>query len=92
MLRSAYAAGWIWGVSLRSNVHVPSPIDRGWKYNEERKLVVDWCPVHLVNLNDYLFTCICKRSCAHCKCRRKEASRLPFCSCVYVATGQSTTG
>ena len=40
------------------------PIDCGRKYNEERKLVVDWSPVCDVNLND-IYSPAFVRDCAH---------------------------
>ena len=92
ILRSAYNASWIWGVTLRPSDQVPSPVQWGWKYSEERKFIVDWCPVCEVNLSDYTFTCTCKGPCTRCKCVKKEASCLPFCGCVCVATRRNIVG
>ena len=43
ILRSAYAAGWIWGVTLQPSDQIPSPFDWGWKYSKEDRFAVDWC-------------------------------------------------
>ena len=47
ILRSAYAAGWIWGVTLQPSDQIPSPVDWGWKYFKDNRFAVDWCGVHL---------------------------------------------
>ena len=90
VFRSTYAAGWIWGVTLKRNVEVPSPVEWGWKYSPDRKIIVDWCAVTNVNLNDYFFTFTCKGFCTRCKCITKEAPCLPYCNCICVATAGTT--
>ena len=40
ILRSAYAAGKIWGVKLQPSDQIPSPVDWGWK-NFKGKMAVD---------------------------------------------------
>ena len=62
ILRSAFAAGWIWGVTLQPSDHIPSPVDWGWKYSKHNRFAVDWCGAY-VNLHEYRFTCTCKGLC-----------------------------
>ena len=60
-LRSAYGAGWIWGVTLEPSDQIPSPVDARWKYYKENRFAIDYCGAFDVNLNEYIFTCTCKR-------------------------------
>ena len=50
------------------------------------RTVVDWYGAYDANLNDYIFSCTCKRLCIRCKCVNIEVSWLSFCSCVCIAT------
>ena len=92
ILRSAYAAGWIWGVTLQLSDQIPSPFDRGYKYSKDNRFAVVWCAAYNVNLNEYIFTCPCKGLCTRCKCVKKEVSCLLFCSCVCVASQENIVG
>ena len=77
-LRSAYAAGWIWGLTLH--------------YSKYNRFTVDWCGAYDVNLNEYIFICTCRGLCSRGKCVKKEVSCLSFCGCVCIATKESTVG
>ena len=92
ILLSAYAAGWIWGVTLQPSNQIPSPVDWGWKYSKNDKFTVDWCGTYDVNLNDYIFICNWKGLCFRCKCVKKEVLCLPFCSCVCIVTRENIFG
>ena len=91
-LRSAYAAGWIWGVTLQTSDKIPFAVDWGWKYSKDNRLAVGWCGAYDVNLNEYIFTCTCKGPCSRCKCVKKEVPCLPFCNCVCIATQEIIVG
>ena len=54
------------------------------------RIVVDWCGAYDANLNDYIFSCTCKRLCIRCKCVNIEVSWFPFCSCVCIATRENS--
>ena len=92
ILHSAFAAGWIWGVTLQSSDQIPSPVDWGWKYSKHNRFAVDWCGVYDVNLHEYRFTCTCKGLCTWCRCVKKEVSCLPFYSCVCTASQENIVG
>ena len=92
ILRSAYAAGWIWGVTLPPSDKIPSPVHWGWKYCKGNRFAVDWCGAYDVNLNENTFTCTCKGLYSRCKCMKKEVSCLPFCSCDCIATQENIVG
>ena len=77
ILRSAYAAGWTGGVTLQRSDQIPSSVDWGWKYSKDNRFGVDWCGVHDVNLNEYIFYMYL---CTRCKCVKKEVSCLRFCN------------
>ena len=85
ILHSAYAAAWIWGVTLQPSDQIPSLVDWGWKYSKGYRFAVDCCGTYVVNLSEYIFTCTCKGLYTFCKCVKKEVSCLLFCSCVFIA-------
>ena len=93
ILRSAYTAGWIWGLTLEEDLIAPSPVDWGQKLDEDGKYVPDWCVEPEITLHDIIFTCSCKGSCSRCKCAKKKFSCLPFCSCncIAIMTSQKFT-
>ena len=92
ILRWAYTAGWIWGVTLQPSDQIPSPVDWGWKYSKDKRFAVDWCGAYNVNLNEYIFTCTCKGLCTRCKCVKKEVSCLLSCSCVCIVSQENIVG
>ena len=78
ILRSAYSAGWIWGITLQPSDQIPSPVDWGWKYSKGNIFAVDWCGTYDVNLNEYIFTCNYKGLCTRWKCvKRRRRSIMP---------------
>ena len=81
ILRSAYAAGWIWGGCLNNRISIPHPTEWGWKSDDDNKIVPNWCPVIEVDLNELLYTCCCKKECIRCKCATRGELCLPFCKC-----------
>ena len=84
--RSAYAAGWTGGVTLQRSDQIPSSVDWGWKYSKDNRFGVDWCGVHDVNLNEYIFYMYL---CTRCKCVKKEVSCLRFCNWVCIASQEN---
>ena len=70
ILRSAYAAGWTWDVTLQPSVQIPSLVDWEWKYSKDNMFAADWCRAYDVNLNEYIFTCTCKELCFWCKWKK----------------------
>ena len=75
-LRSAYAAGCIWGVTWQpSDQNTISFVDWGRAYSKDNRFAVDWCGAYNANLNDYKFACTCKGLCSRSKCVEKDLSR-----------------
>ena len=70
ILRSAYAAGWTWGVTLQPSDQIPSLADWEWKYSKDNMFAADWWRAYDVNLNEYIFTCTCKELCFWCKWKK----------------------
>ena len=79
ILRSAYTAGWIWGLTLEEDLIASSPVDWGWKLEKDGKYVPDWCVEPEKTLQDIIFTCSCKGACSRCKCAKKR-----FLACHFV--------
>ena len=92
ILHSAYAAGWIWGITLQPSDQIPSLVDCGWKYSKDNRFAVDCCGTYVVNLSEYIFTCTCKGLCTRCKCVKKEVSCHLFCSCAFIASQENIVG
>ena len=72
ILRSVYAAGCIWGVTLQPSDQIPSLVNWEWKYSQNNRFALDWCRAYNANLNDCKFTCICNGLCSRSKCQKKE--------------------
>ena len=68
ILRSVYAAGCIWGVTLQPSDQIPSLVNWEWKYSQNNRFALDWCRAYNANLNDCKFTCICNGLCSRSKC------------------------
>ena len=67
ILLPAYAAGWIWGVTLQSSDQIPSPVDWGWKYFKDNRFAVDWYGTYDINLNEYIFPYTCMHPMQMCE-------------------------
>ena len=67
ILHSAFAAGWIWGVTLQSSDQIPSPVDWGWKYFKDNRFAVDWYGTYDINLNEYIFPYTCMHPMQMCE-------------------------
>ena len=80
ILRSTYVGGWEWGSVLNEGIQILSPIQWGWKFDNDI-LAPDWCQVMTGKLDDYVFTCSCKLQCTRCKCSTRGFACLPYCSC-----------
>ena len=60
IFRAAYAAGWIWGKTLKHDNQVTSPTEWGWRFNNDRQLVPNWCPSVLVELKGLFLLAVVK--------------------------------